>query len=262
MNSLDQSNKFAKNLKLLVLDMLYESKGMHIGSIFSCIDIISVIFSNKISKKNKNKFILSKGHAGCALYAALAINGIISKKYLKSYLKNGSLLSGHISHKNIDGIDFSTGSLGHGCSYAVGLALKEKIYSNKNEIFCLLGDGECQEGSVWESVMFASHHNLKNLTFIVDRNNIQGLDNTEKIISLGDLKKKFEAFGFGCFDVDGHNHKSISKAINHKIDRPKAIISNTIKAKYIPFLEGKVMSSYTNLSKEQYIELKKLFKDK
>tara|TARA_X000000950_G_scaffold284403_1_gene387426 strand:- start:889 stop:1707 length:819 start_codon:yes stop_codon:yes gene_type:complete len=262
----DTINNFAKNLRILTLRMVYKGGASHIASIFSCIDILSVLYFHKMnfSKKNYNsdirdKFILSKGHAGAAIYAVMALLKIIPQKDLNKYYKNGSLFSGHVSHYKVPGIEYSTGSLGSGIGVASGIALAGKLNNQKSQIFTLLGDGELNEGSVWESLLFANHHKLDNLTIIIDRNYYQSILTTEKTLKLNPLREKFEAFGLDVFEIDGHDVKQIKNSLNKKTKSTKVIIANTIKGKGVSFMENDIKWHYKNPNTEEYtLALKEL----
>ena len=185
-----KSVKFAKN-QTPPLNMTHFGRSSHIASIFPAADIIAVLYENILRifpkdprNENRDRFILSKGHAGAAIYAALAEKKFFDKKILKTNYSNGSNLYGHVSHKNIPGVEFSTGSLGHGLPVAAGLALAAKMNKKKHKIYVLMSDGECDEGSNWEAILFAAHHRLNNLTAIVDYNKLQSIYSTEKTLGL------------------------------------------------------------------------------
>lgn len=258
------SNKeLAKLARLEVLDMIFNSKSAHIGSCYSCIDIISVIYNKilnlkkiKSNSKDRDIFILSKGHACASLYAVLALKKFFKKTKLKSFGKNFSPLMSHASHK-VPGVEFSTGSLGHGLPFAVGCALARKITKTKSRIIVLMSDGELNEGSNWEAMMFASHHALSNLTFIIDKNNLQSLTTTNKTLNMLSLEKKFKSFGLNCKKVDGHNFKEIEstlKKINKK--KPTVIIANTTKGKGVKEMHNKVLWHYKPPSVDEYNKFK------
>ncbi len=233
----------AKKIRRKILYISHKSKSSHIGSSLSIVDIIIVIYF-KFMKKNNNTFILSKGHACLAHYCLLNELNYFSKKKLESYGKNNSILMSHSSHK-VPGVEISTGSLGHGLPIASGIALSYKIKNlKKKKVFVLMSDGELNEGSNWESLLFVAHKNLNNLIIIIDYNKIQSLDFVNKTIKLEPLKKKFEAFGFSVIKIDGHNYEQIYKAFIKKTNRPKVIIANTIKGKGVSFMENKVLWHY------------------
>ena len=197
---------------------------------------------------------MSKGHACLALYCLLYEKKIISKKLISSYGKNNSILMQHASHY-VKGVNFSTGSLGHGLPVAAGLALSNKIKKNKNRIYVLMSDGEMNEGTTWEAVLFASHHKLNNLVIIIDNNKLQSLTYTNKTLNIDPLDKKFKSFGCKVLSVNGHNHKELKK--NLKVSdkkKPLVIIANTIKGKGVSFMENNIAWHYKSPTKKQLIK--------
>ena len=256
MNSIELSRRS----RIESLKMVYNANASHIASALSMIDIISVLY-NSIMKTypsdqdnpKRDRFILSKGHACVGLYAVLAEIGFFSKKKLSNYGKNESILMNHISHK-VPGVEFSTGSLGHGLPFGVGKALAAKLSGNKWKTYVLLSDGELQEGSNWESFMFASHNNLDNLIAIIDYNNLQSLTTVDETLSLNPLDKKLSSFGWNVEIVNGHDHKAIElsfKNISLVKDKPSVIIAQTIKGKGVNFMENKVEWHYKTPSKNE-----------
>ncbi len=247
-----------------IIDAAYYAgaSSAHIGGALSSVDIVATLFSEfiKINPKNisevdRDYFILSKGHACLVYYAVLVELGFFSKEKLKTFEKTDSFLLGHPVINKKYGIDFSTGSLGMGLSIGVGLALslKKKKISNK-KIYVLIGDGECNEGSIWEAVMCAHHYKLDNLNIIVDRNNLQQTGTSNDIMNLGDLKKKFLGFGCETYSVDGHNINELYSTLSEKInsEKPRAIIANTIKGKGLSFAENNNKFHHTILTKALY----------
>ena len=231
----------------------------HVGSVLSMADILAVLYGKilKINPKDSNwkdrdKFILSKGHAGAGVYAVLAELGFFSVDLLKNHYKNGSIFSGHVSHKGVPGVELSTGSLGHGLGVACGLAYASKLDRKEKRVFVLLSDGECDEGSNWEAILFSSHHKLKNLVAIVDYNKIQSLATVEKTLNLEPFVDKWKAFGWKVIDIDGHNHQEIEKALTVNSEKPKCIICNTIKGKGVSFMENNVLWHYRSPKGEEY----------
>jgi transketolase len=242
-------NFLAKSIRLLVLDMINKSKASHIASAFSIVDILTILYSNfitnnKVSKSDTTKFILSKGHAGVAVYATLSIFGYINKEDLNEYYQNGSRFSGHISSKGVNGVELSTGSLGHGAGVAAGIAYGYKLNESKGKIYVLVGDGECNEGSIWEMAMFASHKQLNNLVLIVDFNNIQSLGFTKDIINIDNLDARFQSFGWEVRVVDGHDFYKLSEVFSIKHDKPLCVIAKTIKGKGVSFMENNNLWHY------------------
>jgi len=221
-----------KHLKKQIIEMATQSNEGHIPSAFSVLDILWVLYNRvlNISPKQiddplRDRFILSKGHSSLGLYAVLAKKGFIKSETLKSFGKYGSILGGHPDRTKISGVEASTGSLGHGFPMAVGVALGIKIKKQKNKVYTIIGDGECNEGSVWESLLLASHHKLNNLYCIVDYNH-----SGDRALTFKDLQKQFEIFGWKTLSVDGHNQEEIYKALKEESsDKPIAIIANTVK---------------------------------
>ena len=249
--------ELAKNIRKHVLRMTSKGKSSHVGSALSIADILAVLYSNmnvnpkKPLDPKRDRFILSKGHAGAAVYAVLAELGFFSKEILDTHYQDGSILSGHVSHKGVPGVEFSTGSLGHGLSVASGFALAAKRKSLNFKSYVLLSDGELDEGSNWEAILFAPHHNLDNLTCIVDYNKLQSLTSVKETLNLEPLKDKITSFGWNVIDIDGHNHDELSKSINENTSKPKFIIANTIKGKGISFMENKVVWHYKSANEEE-----------
>jgi len=221
-----------KALKEKILRMAHKAKEGHIPSAFSILDIIWVLYDKLL--RPEDRFILSKGHGCLALYVVLAEKGIIPKESLDTFCEYDSILGGHPDANKIMGVEASTGSLGHGLPIAVGIAMGKKIKGENGLIYCLIGDGECNEGSIWESAMIASHHNLDNLICIVDNNH-----STDRALNLGDITRKFMAFGWRAYDFDGHDHKMLAM-MEHPLEkgRPTIVIANTIKGKGIKRMEN------------------------
>ncbi len=234
-----------------VLDMLNKSGGGHIGSIYSELDFLTVLYNEiaNIYPDNPNHpdrdyIILSKGHAGAGQYALLAELGFFPVEELMTYYQDNSRLQGHSSYL-VPGVEVSTGSLGHGVSVAVGIALGLKKDHKPNHVYVILGDGECDEGSVWEACLFAAHHELDNLTVIVDYNHMQAMGFNKDILNLENFLAKFKAFGFVATEQDGHDFKMIRRAFNlPHMGRPKAIIFDTIKGKGVSFMENDLLWHY------------------
>lgn len=243
-----KTKQFAKNMRIDILKMIHKAGASHIASAFSCADILAVLYNEVLDldeKGNKDTFILSKGHAGSAVYAALYEKGILNAAEIQNYYLNGSNLSGHISHLNVKGIDFSTGSLGHGICVAAGMALADRMNGNQNHVYVIVGDGECEEGSVWESAIFANHQKLDNLTVIVDSNKYQAIDTCVNTASLSNLKDRWSAFGWQVIEIDGHDYDEIKKGLLlRKTDSPVCVIANTIKGKGVSFMENNILWHY------------------
>jgi transketolase len=244
---MDQKNFFrglAKHIRTRVLQLSHNAKSSHIGSCLSIVDILVVLYKNFICRGKRNIFILSKGHACLAYYCVLQKFGYFSKKTLDSYGNNNTILLSHVSHK-VPGVEFSTGSLGHGLPYATGRALAEKINKTNNKIFVLISDGELNEGTTWESLLFATFHKLENLIIIIDYNKIQSLDFTKNVLKLEPLYKKLQSFGCNVKKINGHNFTQIYKSfLVRKNKKPTVIIANTIKGKGVHFMENSISWHY------------------
>ncbi len=255
------SYQLAWKIRRDAIEMTHVSNGSHIGSILSIADIVAVLYSEIMNvfpadPKNdlRDRFILSKGHAGAAIYAALAETGFFPVEELKTHYANGSRLSGHVSHKDVPGVDFSTGSLGHGMCVASGMALAAKRDNKMHRVYVIIGDGECDEGSIWEGALFANHFRLSNLTVIIDHNKIQSLDKCENTLELLNLAEKWRAFGWHVIEIDGHDHQSLKQALHtYEVEKPTCIIAHTIKGKGISFMEDKVLWHYRAPQGEDYL---------
>ena len=263
--NIKDTQEFSYQMRKKILEMSYNagSASAHIGGALSCTDIISVIFSKFLKYKKENllwherdRFILSKGHACLAYYAALNQIGVLNDQDLSSFEKDNSNLAGH-PVKNLEkGIEFSTGSLGMGISIAVGLCIAFKKKKNENKVFVVVGDGECNEGSNWEALMSASHFNLDNLVIIIDKNNLQQTGTCEEILTTENLSEKFKSFNCFSSEIDGHDHAQIFKAISQNLNSPKPnlIVANTVKGKGIELFENKNEWHHSVLSKKVYDE--------
>ena len=247
----DDSNELARRIRLHAVRMVNRNEGSHIGSVLSVADIIAVLYGAVMQYdptnpqwKDRDRFILSKGHAGAAVYAALAECGFFSVDLLTQHCEDGSKLSGHVSHKDIPGVELSTGSLGHGLPVACGMAYAAKIAEKKHRIFVVLSDGELDEGSNWEALLFAAHHKLNNITVVVDRNRLQSMDSTENTLKLEPLAEKINAFGWLVDEVDGHDHMGITQSLTSRSDKPHLVIAETIKGKGVSFMENQVCWHY------------------
>jgi len=260
--SKEKSAQLAKNSKIKCLKLVHEADASHIGGAFSIADILAVLYSDVLKYNiadtawnERDRLFYSKGHACTILYATLQECGFFSLEMLNSFSKDGSYLTTHINHK-VPGIELSTGSLGHAMSVACGVALAGKLKKQSWKTFCILSDGELDEGSNWEAIMFAAHHQLSNFTLIIDFNKIQSLGNTKEVMNLDPLKEKFEAFNFNALEIDGHNHDEILKSLNYNnnFHKPKVIIANTIKGKGVKFMENQLAWHYKSPNLEQYTE--------
>lgn len=259
---MDKSKPLAKKIRLRALEMANLGGGSHIGSVLSIADILGVLYSGILrvrvedpSYVDRDRFILSKGHAGAGLYAALAENNFFSVELLKTHYQNGSNLSGHVSHKNLNGVEFSTGSLGHGLPVSCGIALAGKLDKKEFKTYCLLGDGECDEGSNWEAMLFAAHYQLNKLIAIIDYNKLQSLGTVANTLGLEPLKQKWESFGWEVFEVDGHSHQELKKVFEAPLNanKPRCVICHTTKGKGVSFMEDSVLWHYRSPQGEEYI---------
>lgn len=258
-----QSKYLAKEIKAYALKMVHESGSSHIGSCLSITDILAVLYNDILNIKSddpnmpeRDRFILSKGHACAALYATLALKRFFNIDKLSTFASFNSTLMSHASHK-VPGVEFSTGSLGHGLPFGVGKALFAKMNNKEWNVYVLLSDGELNEGSNWESFMFASHHKLDNLNIIIDYNKLQSLTTTKETLNLEPLKDKFESFGFFVTETDGHCHLSLKNSLAKKMkknNQPSIIIAHTTKGKGIDFMENKVEWHYKSPNQNQLKE--------
>ncbi len=244
-----------KKIKSRIVEAAFNAQEGHIPSALSILDIIWVLY-NKVMQLNdsdhlkNDRFILSKGHASLAIYAVLEELNTIPKSYLDNFCDYNSPLGGHPDCNKVPSIEASTGSLGHGMPIALGIALASKIRKYNNRIYCLIGDGECNEGTIWESAMLASHHKLDNLICIVDYNH-----STDRALFLGDIREKFESFGWNSHAINGHNHEEIQSALQEKNQLPLAIICETIKGYGIKRMEGEPAWHHKCPSSEELDEI-------
>lgn len=249
------------NIRKTILTMAHRGSSVHIGCALSIVEILSVLYerficypNNNLNHPNRDYLILSKGHGVMAQYACMYELGFLKKKHIFKYFSDGSLLKG-LSDSRIEGIEVSSGSLGHGLSVACGLAMGANLKKSNQKIFCVVGDGEINEGSIWEAFLFISQHKLKNLILIIDANGFQALGKTNDILSLGKLSLKLSAFGFNVKEINGHDRKQLIKCINASIKlkfKPSVIIAKTIKGKGITFMENDNNWHYKRLDDDLY----------
>ena len=244
--------KIANNVRIDILEEVYNAKSGHIGGAFSIADILTVLYFNEMNidakspdSPDRDRLVLSKGHASAALYAVLAEKGYIDKEELKAFRNIDSNLQGHPDMNKVPGVDMTTGSLGQGLSVANGMALSSKLDSRGYRVYCILGDGELQEGQIWEAAMTAEKYQLDNLCVIIDANELQLTDTTMNVkgINQNDIEQKFRAFGFQTVVIDGHNIESIIRALTiaeMTKGKPTAIICKTIKGKGVSFMENQI----------------------
>ena len=233
------------------VEMTHVSGGSHIGAVLSVADIIAVLYADVLRCRpeeprwdGRDRLVLSKGHTGAALYIALAECGFFPVQELMTYYQNDSRLSGHVSHM-VPGVDFSTGSLGHGLGVAAGMAIAAKQDGKTHRVFAVLGDGECNEGSVWEAAQAAAAYGLNNLTAIVDHNHMQSLDFCQRVLNSGSLAGKWRSFGWEAVELNGHDHDALRSALLHPSeDKPMVIVAHTVKGHRIPFMENNILWHY------------------
>ncbi len=267
-NKIVDTSSYALRIRQKVLRMAVRANGGHIAPANSIADIVAQLYFGNILKYNANEprwnerdyLILSKGHGVLALYAALSMAGMFDESILDEFCCIDGRIGSLALEGSVPGIEASCGSLGHGLSYAVGVALAKKLSKEKNSVYVILGDGECQEGSVWEGLMASVHHKLDNLVVIIDNNRLQAMDSIDEIMSFGDFKDKLSAFGFSVEEIDGHNQEQIKCALEKRItDIPRAIVAHTVKGKGISFMEDKPIWHYRVPNEEELkIALKEL----
>ena len=245
LNTIKNLEKKANIARQKILEMTTKCEGGHLAGSLSCIDILIALYFGILNHRpldpdwvNRDRFVLSKGHAAPAFYVSLAMAGYFPENELSTLRKINSRLQGHPDCKKLPGIEISTGSLGQGFSAAVGMALGYKYDKKDGHIYCLLGDGECDEGQVWEAAMFASHYDLRNITAIIDRNGYQIDGDTEKVMKLEPLDQKWTSFNWETEKINGHDINQIIKALKNSKNKRKVVIANTIKGKGISFLEN------------------------
>lgn len=243
----------------IVLEQSKRAHVGHIGSALSIADLIAVLYGNILhistpDNPDRDRFILSKGHAVLALYAAFFLKGWISEKQLNTYCENGSLLGVH-PERELTGIDFSTGSLGQGLSLGVGAALAAKLENSSRRIFVLISDAECNEGSLWEAIMFAAHHKLSNLIAIIDLNGQQAIGYTKEVLNLSPMRDRWQAMGWNAKEINGHDREEIQQTINsldNNFEKPHVIIAQTIFGKGVSYMENKIKWHYFPMSDPEY----------
>ena len=246
------------------LEMARISRGSHIGSVFSVAEIIAVLYSGVLNvdpgnpgKPDRDRMILSKGHAGSAVYAALAETGFFPVEELSTHYGNGSRLSGHVSHKGVPGVEVSTGSLGHGLAVGAGMALGARMDGETWRTVVVLGDGECDEGAVWESALQAAQFRLDRFVAVVDYNHMQSLDFVDKTLALEPFEEKWRSFGWNVLSCDGHDTDALRAAFdwawgNAGGGKPSVILANTVKGKGVSFMENQILWHYRTPQGEEY----------
>lgn len=260
---MQNSIEFSKAIRKTTLEMVYRAKASHVGGAMSMADILAVLYNNilkidpsKSEDPSRDRFLLSKGHACTSLYATLGLKGFFDIKELETYATDGSRFLSHTSHY-IPGVEISAGSLGHALPVSCGLALAAKKKKENWKTYCLVSDGELNEGSNWETILLAPQLKLNNLILIVDYNKIQSFGFVKDIIDIEPLFKKFECFNWETYEIDGHDHQQLIdtfKACDNDNPKPKVIICNTIKGKGVSFMENKLLWHYKSPSEQEYAQ--------
>ncbi len=260
--NIKELENIANKARIHIIEEVYGAKSGHPGSSLSCVEILTVLYfyqmnidPNNPKMESRDKLVLSKGHASPAYYSILAQRGFFPIDELKNFRKLGSKLQGHPDIKKLPGVDMSSGSLGQGLSSACGMALASKLNKINNKIYCILGDGEIEEGQVWEAAMTASHYKLDNLCVIIDNNHLQIDGRTEDVMNSSPIDKKFESFGFEVLKVDGHSIEELINVFNKAKEvkgKPVSIIAETVKGKGVSFMENKAEWHGKAPSKEEY----------
>jgi len=241
--------KIATNIRKNILYMANASSSPHVSSALSCVDIISTLYFKVLNitnpiRKDRDYFLLSKAHSAMALYSTLFEKGFMDQKHLDGYYQNNGTLPAHTDKDTSEFVEISAGSLGHGLPIALGIANSVKINNEKNNVYVLMGDGEMQEGSVWEAAMLAPKLGLNNLTIFIDHNNLQGYGRATELVEFYPVKEKWESFGWETHVIDGHDYEEIEKVSKTKTNKPKAIICNTTKGKGVSFMEDELIWHY------------------
>jgi transketolase len=247
------TEELALRLRRRVVRMCSSGGSAHVGSNLSVADIVAVLYGEVLrvdpadpAWPERDRFILSKGHACACVYAVLAERGFLPFELLEQHYQNGSPLSGHISHKGVPGVEFSTGSLGHGLGVGAGMALQLRRAGGRQRVYVVLSDGECDEGSTWEAALFAGHHGLPNLCAVIDYNRLQGIGSVAETLELEPFALKWRAFGWTVLPVDGHDHGALKRAFDEaaRNERPTCILADTVKGRGVSFMENSVLWHY------------------
>lgn len=243
------------------INMTSRGRSSHIGSVLSMADMLGTLYARILNvypeqpeHPERDRVILSKGHGGAGVYAALAERGFFPVEWLSQHYQNGSILSGHVSHKGVPGVDFSTGSLGHGLGIGTGMAMAASLGGENWKVYVVMSDGECDEGSVWEAALFAGFHKLSRLIVLIDYNKIQSLAPVADTLALEPFADKWRAFGWNVQEVDGHDHDAIERALRDPSlspDEPNVVICHTVKGKGVSFMENTVLWHYRTAQGEE-----------
>jgi transketolase len=256
-----ETEELALRLRRHVVRMCSRGGSSHVGSGLSIADILAVLYGEVLridpadpTWSERDRFILSKGHAGACVYAALAERGFFDVSELEQHYRNGSRFSGHVSHKEIPGVEVSTGSLGHGLGIGAGMAFNLRRLGGHQRVYVVLSDGECDEGSVWEAALFASHHRLSNLCAVIDYNKLQSIGRVSETINLEPLAAKWRAFGWHALRLDGHDHGALRTAFAETAqNQPTCIIADTVKGRGVSFMENEVLWHYRAPQGDEYV---------
>jgi transketolase len=250
----EESAALAKKIRVQTARMIHRAKSSHLGSAYSMAELLAVLYGRilRIDPKQpeameRDRFVLSKGHACAALYVVLAEREFFPKEWLDDFYQDGARLAGHVTHVGVPGIEVSTGSLGHGLPIACGMALTGKRDGCGYRVFAMLSDGECDEGSTWEAALFAGHHGLDNLIAIVDYNKIQSLGTVKEVLDLEPFAEKWRAFGWGVREIDGHDLAQIEEtlvSVPVESNKPTCVVAHTVKGKGVSFMENKLLWHY------------------
>lgn len=256
------TGQLAWKIRRHAVEMCRRGNSSHVGAILSMADILAVLYGSVMRFRpaeprwsGRDRFILSKGHAGAGVYAVLAESGFFPAEKLLTHYQDGSDLSGHVSHHGIPGVEFSTGSLGHGLPVAQGMALAAQLDGRPHRVFVLMSDGECDEGSNWEAILFAGHHRLASLVAIVDYNKIQSLAPVAETIGLEPFADKWRAFGWEVAEVDGHDHAALAAVLARDpatARAPLCVLAHTVKGKGVSFMENSVLWHYRSPQGDEY----------
>ena len=274
--------EISKQIRKEIFLVAYSASIAHIASAFSIVETMYALYEGGILtydaknplSEDRDYFILSKGHGSLALYYELYKTGFFDKKTFFSFSKPESILGGEPCYPAVPGVECSTGSLGHGLSFAVGVALSKKLDKKREKVFCLLGDGECQEGTVWEAILFAVHQKLDNLTILIDNNKIQKMDTLENVMSIKSMREYFQSFGCNIDEIDGHSICAIKNCLlqENTTEKPRVVILNTVKGKGVSIMENnpkwhwklpnrkelKYFMSELDISEEEIVECREL----